>query len=238
MDIHPWGNEIPVQCPECHTLCPWGPKSKKKSTIIFLCTMPSCSKSLHFETPKNKVSWNWLGPAITWSLGLPSLTRCGILPALESLALQVSLSCLAYRESRWVLASLIWAIVSRETENQRAAYHRFMVCWLMVYPWSPSNGNRHILFLICVDIQWVFLIAFICWHVCGLEIEIENWALDVWVCLWLYLLATSKFLYPKVKIVVELRQHTYHNFPLLSTALRSCLLFFLREPNFGLNVFC
>ena len=67
MDIHPWGNEIPVQCPECHTPCPWGPKSKKKSMIIFSCTMPSCSKSLHFEAPENKVSWNWLGPAITSS---------------------------------------------------------------------------------------------------------------------------------------------------------------------------
>lgn len=52
MDIHPWGIEISVQCPECHA-------------IIFLCTMPSCSKSLHFKAPENKVSWNWLGPAIT-----------------------------------------------------------------------------------------------------------------------------------------------------------------------------
>ena len=64
-DICPWGNKILVQCPECHTLCPWGPKSKKKSMIIFLCTTPSCSKSLHFKAPKNKVFWNWLGPAIT-----------------------------------------------------------------------------------------------------------------------------------------------------------------------------
>ena len=56
MDIHPWGNEIPVQCPECHTLRPWGPKNKKKSMIIFSCMMPLCSKSLHFEAPENKVS--------------------------------------------------------------------------------------------------------------------------------------------------------------------------------------
>jgi hypothetical protein len=60
--FRPWGNSLPVQCPNCGTLRSWIFAEGENQTRLFACKSPSCSKKLVFRRPEQV---EWFGGEVT-----------------------------------------------------------------------------------------------------------------------------------------------------------------------------